>query len=271
MYDVMVVGAGPAGLAAGIAARQFGADVLIIEQGKPLGLRTHSDRTDVISGIGGAGVYSDGKFSFYPSATALWSVRPNHLLAAGYKWLSEILSSEGLIIPVLPCERRFGPQLNDHLHRKEYPSFYLPVDRRTNILLTLADKLADSLWTTCCVRSIEHRSGDYVVIRGNDGLPLAEARHVVLALGRLGALTLQESLTSGYSAIAPPPSRRVESGFRQGGSSPRARRDWRWRPRFRAASTYGHEKPPTSSDRAELSGAHRAQRKVWTAGRCQAG
>ena len=35
MYDVVVVGAGPAGLAAGIAARQFGADVLIIEQGKP--------------------------------------------------------------------------------------------------------------------------------------------------------------------------------------------------------------------------------------------
>ena len=55
MYDVVVVGAGPAGLAAGIAARQSGADVLIIEQGKPLALRTHSDRTDVISGIGGAG------------------------------------------------------------------------------------------------------------------------------------------------------------------------------------------------------------------------
>ena len=62
------------------------------------------------------------------------------------KWLSEILSSEGLIIPVLPCERRFGPQLNHYLHRKEYPSFHLPVDRRTKILLTLADKLADSLW-----------------------------------------------------------------------------------------------------------------------------
>lgn len=209
MYDVVVVGAGPAGLAAGIAARQFGADVLIIEQGKPLAHRTQSDRIDAISGIGGAGLYSDGKFSFYPSATALWSVQPNHLLAVGYKWLSEILSSEGLAIPALPCEQHFDRQLNGRLHRKEYPSFYLPVERRTNILLTLEDKLADSLWTTCCVRNIEHKSGDYVVIRGNDGIPLVEARHVVLALGRLGALTLQGSLTSGELLF-----RRVELGIR---------------------------------------------------------
>jgi uncharacterized protein len=209
MYDVVIVGAGPAGLAAGVAARQLGAQVLIIEQGKPLSLRSHFDRADVISGIGGAGLYSDGKFSFYPSATALWSVRPTQVLSAGYKWLGEILSAEGLITPAFPDIQYLDTSLNGHLRRKEYPSYYLPADRRTRILLALVKELTGSLWTSCGVGSIEPRSGDHVVIRGDSGQSLAEARRVVLALGRLGALTLQRSLTSKELIF-----RRVELGIR---------------------------------------------------------
>ena len=76
IVDVAIIGAGPAGLSAGAAARRLlpaTATIAIIDQG---GIRAPDELRpgSLICGVGGAGLWSDGKFSFFPSATALWAL-----------------------------------------------------------------------------------------------------------------------------------------------------------------------------------------------------
>jgi hypothetical protein len=40
---------------------------------------------NLTTGVGGCGLYSDGKFSFFPSATQLWQLRTRAALAASYE------------------------------------------------------------------------------------------------------------------------------------------------------------------------------------------
>lgn len=206
LYDVAIVGAGPAGLAAATAARNLGADVVIIEQGKPLRERSQDDRTDIVSGIGGAGLYSDGKFSFFPSASALWSIQPKDLLVSGYEWLDGMLSTAGLSVPPFPPVSSIVVP-HAEASRKEYPSFYLPIGARSAITWGLATSLADCLQPAYRITHIEHLPGDYVRLRGANRSVLA--RRAVLTLGRLGPLTLQRSLARTDLVF-----RRIELGVR---------------------------------------------------------
>lgn len=207
MYDVAVVGAGPAGLAAATSARQLGADVLVIEQGKHIEGRSQDHDSDVVCGVGGAGLYSDGKFSFYPSATALWSIQPSHGLVAGYNWLSGLLSAEGLKVPdfpKVPWPRRAARGIE----RKEYPSFYLPIAKRMKILRSVSSRLDTCMRTQCRVAEFRH-VGNHVRLLDETGDVIAEARRVVMALGRYGPLVLHRSLSDADFIF-----RRVEIGVR---------------------------------------------------------
>jgi uncharacterized FAD-dependent dehydrogenase len=61
-YEVIIIGAGPAGIFTALELAQRGiAPVLLLEQGKDLQARDHSDPKDRLCGWGGAGAYSDGK------------------------------------------------------------------------------------------------------------------------------------------------------------------------------------------------------------------
>ena len=76
VFDVAVVGAGPAGAAAALAARRAGASVLLLDRAdfprdKPCGDGIAADAIDVLDGLGVAGV-TDG----YPPVTSLRLVAP---------------------------------------------------------------------------------------------------------------------------------------------------------------------------------------------------
>lgn len=73
-YDVVIVGAGPAGIFAGLELCDSGLDVLLLDKGKELSSRVcpvqhGSDRCalccpcHLVSGFGGAGAFSDGKLT----------------------------------------------------------------------------------------------------------------------------------------------------------------------------------------------------------------
>ncbi len=62
-YDVIIVGAGPAGLFASYQLAGKGLRVLIVEKGKDVEQRTERD---IMSGVGGAGTYSDGTVNLRP-------------------------------------------------------------------------------------------------------------------------------------------------------------------------------------------------------------
>lgn len=75
-YDVVIVGAGPAGLAAALELSSTSLSILVVDKGKPIDGRVCSSVDDfcvdhpscsVTHGSGGAGLYSDGKLCLDPS------------------------------------------------------------------------------------------------------------------------------------------------------------------------------------------------------------
>jgi uncharacterized FAD-dependent dehydrogenase len=77
MADVIIVGAGPAGIFAALELSRCDADVLVIDQGRDISGRIcpmkkkghclHCDPCHIMCGVGGAGTYSDGLLNLHPT------------------------------------------------------------------------------------------------------------------------------------------------------------------------------------------------------------
>lgn len=212
--DVLIVGAGPAGLAAAHACADLGCDFELLELGATLEQRDHDLATDLGHGVGGAGLYSDGKFSFYPSATALWALEPKEDVVRSYQWLSSILASEGVEVPEFPTGVwPSGPLRNSAslFAQKSYPSVYLTLESRTKLIAQLQARVSGSLQTGSLVTALTRAGEGWTVLsRNTDGTEkeLTAKRAVILASGRFGPLLTQDTLT------IPQIFRRMEVGVR---------------------------------------------------------
>lgn len=76
IYDFAVEGYGPAalGFTYKLAEMKSEASIVIFELGTGIEERKHDDPTGCVCGIGGAGIFSDGKFSAHPAGTAVWNL-----------------------------------------------------------------------------------------------------------------------------------------------------------------------------------------------------
>ena len=166
--DVLVVGGGPAGLSAAAACRARRCDYLLIEAGNRVGLRNHNVQRSLGSGVGGSGLYSDGKFSFFPSASALWSLRDHRALEESWRWFASLVAGFDVeadtlpdlaALPAIPLINGAGSNPFD---RKEYRSAYMSYAARRRLIECLrldADKRSSRLTNsilcvtnpkTCC-------------------------------------------------------------------------------------------------------------------------
>lgn len=66
-FDVAVIGAGPAGLATIQALNNSGKKIALIDSGASIRNRNKLLYEEMTHGHGGAGLFSDGKFSFFLS------------------------------------------------------------------------------------------------------------------------------------------------------------------------------------------------------------
>jgi uncharacterized FAD-dependent dehydrogenase len=209
--DIAVIGAGPAGLGASMALANAGLDVVVVEAGADLDDRDTERPEHLAKGVGGAGLFSDGKFSFHPSASALWLLQPNSTLRRSYAAVAQKLSARGLAVPPFP-DADGRPVLPDSatFQAKRYESGYLPLDARYDLMRELAAGIA------------EHRiQGTATLITGNTGEDMGivvrtasdelaiRARCVIYAAGRFGPLSCRVAAT-GLTARY----RRVEVGVR---------------------------------------------------------
>ena len=100
MAKIAIVGAGPAGLAAAAALSQSKkSSVFIFDKGKNAEDRDHTRSEDLGIGIGGAGLFSDGKISFY--CFVEWVDYGSHVRASTFPMISHY-QNHRFVIYTLP-------------------------------------------------------------------------------------------------------------------------------------------------------------------------
>lgn len=184
VHDVVVIGAGPAGLSAAAELSRT-RDSLLLDQGRDLGDRDRHAAPDILSGIGGAGLFSDGKHSFFPSATALWQL-PGPDLAAAFDRTAALLARHGLTAePPRPSPTASAPERPGTWSLKRYPSIYMPLAQRMAVIAELASACA-AVWTDTRVVAAAREADTLRLDLLRDGSPVAiHARALVIATGRL--------------------------------------------------------------------------------------
>lgn len=214
MYDcdVVIVGAGPAGLAAAARLTGSGQRVALIDAGKPIGERDRNAESEMTRGHGGAGLFSDGKFSFFPSATGLWSLPSTPGLRAAFDWTCSLLNESGLKTPEFPSSLvAAGPTGTGEWALKEYPSDYLPLEARLRLTANLVSTTDARTITETEVTDASYDAATDIFHLGlRDAKKQDTAlrcRRLLIATGRFGPLGLR-GLT-GYRSF-----RRLEVGFR---------------------------------------------------------
>lgn len=218
--DVLVIGAGPAGLATAAGLRNAGLDCLVVEQGPPSDGRDSGNPAHLATGVGGAGLFSDGKFSFHPSATGLWSLSPRLDLRLAYDAMAKTLAPSGLAVPVYPTHPRRWPgtSASSAFRMKHYPSFYMSIEERTRLTERLVDSVGlDNVLTGTKAFRVGVGSGGSMAVglrpataTGADGDDTTvHCKALVLAGGRFGPLSCDVRL-KGVRHIF----RRLEMGVR---------------------------------------------------------
>lgn len=168
---------------------------------------------DLVTGVGGAGPFSDGKFSWYPSATALWLLDDGRLLRQAYSWLASKLS--GLLdVPPFPESLRRTPNelggIASQVVEKNYDSAMIDLDTRLKLVSELVAPISSTLRLGWTVNSVDGNFGDLAVhvsdMSGHQHV--IRPRSLVVAGGRFG------NLSSSLERVVPHVFRRYEVGVR---------------------------------------------------------
>ena len=214
-YDAVVVGAGPAGLSAAAEIAATGGRCLVIEQGVHHGARDRAAPEEILGGVGGAGLFSDGKHSFHPAASALWALSDEARLHRAYEAVARLLVAHGLSAPPFPPPPAAPSALAAApagWRAKRYPSLYLSLPERMRCIAELYEQCGELPWLSARVvaawRTPTHLALE-VDQRGERRV--VETNAVVVATGRLSPLWLRPWLAPLGVTFA---FRRLELGVR---------------------------------------------------------
>ncbi|MCJ1324213.1 hypothetical protein MMC10_000875 [Thelotrema lepadinum] len=215
-YEVVVVGMGPGGLSAATKLSDAGLSFAIIDAGKAVNNRDRYLPEDATRGQGGAGLFSDGKFSFYPSASELWSLNRSQDIRRAYDWTTEVLTAAGLDCPPFP-ENPNAYQVDAGTQEwimKSYPCDYIDLETRMKLVNEMVSCIQGCVYTDSHVQEITYNSLDdefrlRLATDRSKKLTDISAKRVIISTGRFGPLEDSlKKLTTHYVF------RRLEIGFR---------------------------------------------------------
>lgn len=181
IYDAIIIGAGPAGLMAGSVFKSKGLQYLILEKGSMLAERCLENPEDIISGVGGGGLFSDGKLSLPPSASSLWTELPSTDMEKTFNLLVRKLQKIGINIP--KWKKEWRNMLTFKEERKRYESILLNEFSRFKLANYLCDENADRIRPRTEVTEIVAVK-DYYEIKAKDDSYFA--RKVLISAGKFG-------------------------------------------------------------------------------------
>jgi len=183
IYDFIIVGGGVSSLA---FASSLGKDVsfLVIEMGKIHDKRDRNDPFDSMSGVSGAGLYSDGKFSFYPSAEKVY---PLDNTEEAYTRLVADLTGLLPDIPAYPTLTSIPTKSNEWF-LKEYPSQYMSLENRFTLVRRMLSRIPKtSLLTETRVTNVDALSDTCFCVR-TEPARCYLTKNVVFAGGRFSSI-----------------------------------------------------------------------------------
>jgi uncharacterized FAD-dependent dehydrogenase len=182
-FDAVVIGAGPAGLSAAVELSPHGR-CLILDEGAEATARDRDAPRELLSGVGGAGLFSDGKHSFFPSASALWTLPDARARESAFQHTAQLLARFGVDAGSLPTSAVDAPTAAGSWQPKLYRSVYVsPPDRFAMI---------DALWSAVPLRhtfarviDAERRGAriELVIDRAGRRETIATT-HLIIATGR---------------------------------------------------------------------------------------
>jgi len=145
---ILVIGAGPAGISFASCFSAFHKDFILVDMGSDHNMRHRDDPFDCVAGVGGAGLFSDGKFSFFPSGTAIWTLPEQEILKKSYEYLKDLFRDVvDVKIPEFPSDMEIRKLTsNTSYELKKYPCFYISLEKRKQLISSLTEKIPQLLY-----------------------------------------------------------------------------------------------------------------------------
>lgn len=184
IYNSVIIGGGVSGLTVAYKMKLMGKRVAVVERGRDLFNRKRESPFDVANGIGGAGLYSDGKLSFYPSATELWKLEKRDLHDA-YLFFNDFMGNFSIDVGEYP-DIEEKPEKEERVWFKRYESIQMSLEQRMGIVYRMAMVVgAEALLTETDVTKITKSDGRYemeTVHNGQKSVLISES--IIIAGGK---------------------------------------------------------------------------------------
>jgi uncharacterized protein len=193
IFDTVVIGCGPSGLTVAHYLKTQNKDVIVIEKGKLLNKRNEVIPEDVAFGIGGAGLFSDGKLSYFPSATSLWSLGSKNDLNKAYQCLKQMLNRNE--IKIKNWKENLSSPSSESTNRKYYESQQIPKAKRLSLIDALYKQIGkENILAENEVTAVKKDNELYeVTIKGSE--KKIRAYSIVYSGGKSGALRFDQIFT----------------------------------------------------------------------------
>ena len=194
MFDAIVIGLGPAGMMATLTLAQKGYRVLGVDRGKSFAKRDSDIPYDVANGFGGAGLFSDGKLSFFPAASNLWANLEKSELKKAYLSLQTEFNRIGYNIPKWQNHWTVANQHNKVTKRvKRYKTKYFDKATCDHFVQDVYKRIqSDTIIDSEVIFIAKLANGTFQVYLDKPTESPLVAKSIILATGKVGNRILSE-------------------------------------------------------------------------------